>query len=386
MLRYLPLVAKNALRNKRRSILTICSIAASLCLLGVLLAMYHAFYFSDPPAAQARRLVTRNKVSLAVPMPIFYRQRIQQIPGVVTVGVSQWFGGVYKDERDQKNFFARFAAEPERLFTLYGEFRVPEPEKQAFIHDRTGCMLGKKLAERLNLKVGDRLTLVGDIFPGNYDFTVRAIYDADENNESMYFNLDYLFESLPAGRKDFAGTFTILADTVDDVPRIAKAIDEMFANSTAQTKTESERAFQLSFVSFLGNVKMFLLSICAAVTFTILLVSGNTMAMSVRERIREVGVLKTLGFTPRAIMGIIVSEAAFISLIGGAIGCGLAWLMCWVVRQAPAFLMELKTLTIVPPVAAACLFIALAIGVVSSMLPAWNASRTSILDALRYSG
>lgn len=386
MLRYLPLIAKNALRNRRRSILTICSIAASLCLLGVLLAMYHAFYFSDPPAAQARRLVTRNKVSLAVPMPIFYRQRIQQVPGVLAVGVSQWFGGVYKDERDQNNFFARFAAEPDRLFELYGEFRVPEEEKKAFIRDRTGCMLGKKLADRLGLKVGDRLTLKGDIFPGNYDFTVRAIYDADENNENMYFNLDYLFEGLPAGRKDFAGTFTILADSIDSVPRIARAVDDSFANSTAQTKTESERAFQLSFVSFLGNVKMFLLSICAAVTFTILLVSGNTMAMSVRERIREVGVLKTLGFTPRAILGIIVAEAAFISLIGGAIGCGLAWMMCAVVRHAPAFIMQLKTLTIVPPVAAACLLIALLIGVVSSMIPAWNASRTSILDALRYSG
>jgi putative ABC transport system permease protein len=386
MLRYLPLIAKNALRNRRRSILTICSIAASLCLLGVLLAMYHAFYFSEPPAAQALRLVTRNKVSLTVTMPIFYRQRIQQVPGVVVVGVSQWFGGVYKDSRDQKNFFARFAVEPDRLFQLYSEFRLPEDQKQAFIRDRTAAMVGKKLAERMGFKLGDRLTLTGDIFPGNYDFTIRAIYDADENNESMYFNLDYLFESLPVGRRDFAGTFSILADSVDSVPRIAKAIDEMFANSPAQTKTESERAFQLSFVSFLGNVKMFLLAICAAVTFTILLVSGNTMAMSVRERIREVGILKTLGFTPQAILVIILGEAAFISLIGGAIGCLLASGLCAGVRQMPAFILQLKTLSLVPPVAAACLFIALLIGVVSSLIPAWNASRTSILDSLRYSG
>jgi len=386
MLRYLPLIAKNALRNRRRSILTICSIAASLCLLGVLLAMYHAFYFSEPPAAQALRLVTRNKVSLTVTMPIFYRQRIQQVPGVVVVGVSQWFGGVYKDSRDQKNFFARFAVEPDRLFQLYSEFRLPEDQKQAFIRDRTAAMVGKKLAERMGFKLGDRLTLTGDIFPGNYDFTIRAIYDADENNESMYFNLDYLFESLPVGRRDFAGTFIILADSVDSVPRIARTIDDMFANSTAQTKTESERAFQLSFVSFLGNVKMFLLAICAAVTFTILLVSGNTMAMSVRERIREVGILKTLGFTPQAILVIILGEAAFISLIGGAIGCLLASGLCAGVRQMPAFILQLKTLSLVPPVAAACLFIALLIGVVSSLIPAWNASRTSILDSLRYSG
>jgi putative ABC transport system permease protein len=386
MLRYLPLIVKNALRNRRRSILTICSIAASLCLLGVLLAMFHAFYYTDPPAAQARRLVTRNKVSLAVPMPIFYRQRIQQVTGVQAVGVSQWFGGVYKDERDQNNFFARFAVEPDRLLQLYQEFQVSDAEKKAFLADRTGCMLGRKLAERLNIKLGDRLVLKGDIFPGNYEFTVRALYDADENNENMYFNLDYLFESLPTGRRDFAGTFTILADSVESVPRIAREIDDMFANSTAQTKTESERAFQLSFVAFLGNVKMFLLSICAAVTFTILLVSGNTMAMSVRERIREVGVLKTLGFTPGAILAIILGEAGFISLIGGAIGCGLAWLMCGVVRHSPAFLTQLKTLTIVPSVAVACLVIALLIGLVSSLIPAWGASRTSILDSLRYTG
>lgn len=386
MLRYLPLIAKNALRNRRRSILTICSIAASLCLLGVLLAMYHAFYYSEPPAAQARRLVTRNRVSLTVPMPIFYRQRMEQVPGVQVVGVSQWFGGVYKDERDQNNFFARMAVEPDRLFQLNQEFRVSDEEKKAFLHDRTGCMLGRKLAERLKLKPGDRLTLKGDIFPGTYEFTVRALYDADENDENMYFNLDYLFESLPVGRRDLAGTFTLLADSVDSVPRIARQIDEMFANSTAQTKTESERAFQLSFVSFLGNVKMFLLSICAAVTFTILLVSGNTMAMSVRERIREVGVLKTLGFSPAAILAIILGEAGLISLTGGAIGCGLAWLMCGVVRHSPAFLTQLRTLTIVPPVAAACLLIALFIGLASSLIPAWSASRTSILDSLRYSG
>ncbi len=386
MLRYLPFIAKNALRNRRRSILTICSIAASLCLLGVLMAMYHAFYFSSPPASQALRLVTRNKVSLTVPMPIYYRERIKQVPGVVVVAVSQWFGGVYKDERDQNNFFARFATEPDKLLALRPEFVIPEDQKKAFMQERTACMVGRALANRLGFKLGDRFTLVGDIFPGNYEFTVRAIYDSTEDNENMFFNLDYLFESLPAGRRDFAGTFGILADSVESVPRIAKQIDDMFANSTAETRTESERAFQLSFVSFLGNVKLFLLSICAAVTFTILLVSGNTMAMSVRERIREVGILKTLGFTPRAILGIIVGEAGLISFTGGAIGCGLAWLMCGVVRQAPPFISDLKTLTIVPSVAVACLLIALLIGVVSSVVPAWSASRTSIIESLRYSG
>lgn len=348
------------------------------------MAIYHAFYFSgnDRPE-QALRLVTRNRISLANVMPISYRERIRQVPGVREVMVSQWFGGVYKEP---KNMFARFAVEPSKLFTIFTEYKVPDDQRIAFERDRTGCVIGADIARKYNLKIGDRITLVGDIFPVTLEFTVRAIYDYPTANEIMYFNLDYLFESLGAGRKDFAGTFTILADSPESVPRIAPTVDDMFHNAPVQTRTESERAFELSFVNFLGNVKVFLLSICGAVTFTILLVSANTMAMSVRERIREVGVMKTLGFTNGEILTIILGEAAFLSLIGGAIGCLLASGLAFGVRQMPAFISQLKTLTIVPPVAAGLVLIALLIGVASSFIPAWNASRTSILDALRYSG
>jgi len=383
MIRYLPLIFKNALRSRRRSILTICSVAASLCLLGVLMAIYHAFYFGQATPAQALRLVARNRISLATVMPISYRQKIQQVPGVREVMIMQWFGGVYKDS---KNVFARFAIEPSRLFTLYPEYITSEEEKKAFIRERSACMIGRAIADKYNIKLGDRMTLTGDIFPVTMEFTVRAIYDSADNNETMYFNLDYLFESLSARRRDFAGTFVILADNPNSVSGIAKAVDDTYRNATIQTRTETEQAFQLGFISFLGNVKVFLLSICGAVTFTILLVSANTMAMSVRERVREVGVLKTLGFTNASILGIILGEAAFLSLIGGVIGCILASGLTYLVRQAPAFIMQLKTLNLEPSVAALILLVGVIIGVASSFIPAWNASRTPILDSLRYSG
>jgi putative ABC transport system permease protein len=383
MLRYFSLIAKNAMRNRRRSILTICSVGASLCLLGVLMAIYHAFFFTPPTPEQARRLVTRNRISLANVMPIAYRDKIARIPGVRGVMVQQWFGGVYKDP---KNMFARFAVEPDRFFTIMPEIKVSPEEQKAFIADRAGCIIGRGIANKFNLKIGDRMTLVGDIFPVTLDFNIRGIFDFTEADDVMYFNIQYLFESLNSRRRDFAGTFAILMDSPDDAGRISREVDDMFRNAPDQTRTESEKAFQLGFISMMGNVKMFLLSICAAVTFTIILVSANTMAMSVRERIREVGVLKTLGFTQGEILGIVLGEAAFLAFIGGVLGCTLAMLLTFVIRQAPAFFAELKTLTIVPPVAAMLLVIAVLIGLISSIVPAWNASRTNIIDSLRYSG
>jgi putative ABC transport system permease protein len=383
MLRYLPLIAKNAMRTRRRSVLTICSVGASLCLLGVLMAIYHAFFFTPPTAEQARRLVTRNRISLANVMPVSYRDKIARVPGVQNVIVNKLFGGVYKEP---KNMFARFASEPDRMFEIMPELKLSPEEKKAFIADRTGCIIGKDVASKYNLKVGDRMTLQGDIFPVNLDFTVRGIYNFAGDNEAMYFNLKYLFESLSARRRDFAGMFMILMDDPNDAARISKEIDDGFRNAPDQTRTESEKAFQLGFISMMGNVKMFLLSVCGAVTFTIILVSANTMAMSVRERIREVGVLKTLGFTQGEILGIVLGEAAFLSFIGGVLGYALAMLLTGVIRQAPAFFAELKTLTIVPSVAVMLLGVAVFIGLISAIIPAWHASRTNIIESLRYSG
>lgn len=387
MFRYFSLAFKNSLRNRRRSALTISSIAVSLCLLGVLIAMYHALFFAQETPGQALRLVVRHKVSLAQPLPVAYEAKIRHVSGVKQVSVWNWFGGTYKDARDSKNFFARMGVEPKPFMDIRTQMVMPDDQRRAFINDRTGCVVSKDLAEKLNFKLGDRITLVGDIYPVNLELKVVGIFDDPDAQDTLFFNYDYLRDALPLARRNYISTVAVLADSPDDVPRIAKAVDDMFAESSPPTKTESEQQFALSFVSFLGNIKLFLLSICAAVTFTILLVSGNTMAMSVRERIKEVGVLKTLGFTNDAILGMIVGEAISIALIGGLIGLTLAAGLTFVVgRAAAAFMPALHNLSITPSTAAIALSVAVLIGVVSSFIPAWNAARTNILDSLRYSG
>jgi putative ABC transport system permease protein len=383
MLRYLPLILRNCWRNRRRTTLTILSVGVSMCLLGVMIAMYHALYLSDPTPEQALRLVTRNKISLTVTIPEAYRSRIEHIPGVRDVMTEGWFGGTYKDARDPKNFFARFTVEPEKLFKVYGEYRIPDDQRRAFEHDRIGCVVGRDLANKFNFHIGDHIHLVGDIYPGDYEFVIRGIFDAPGNTEEMFFSREYLEQSLPEGRRGSVGTFITLIDDPGHATSIAEAVDSQFRNSTAQTKTESEQAYLLGFVSMLGNVKAFLIAISAAVMFTILLVSANTMAMSVRERVREVGVLKTLGFTPGIILGLILGEACAISMAGGAIGFLLSTFLTTGVQKSPAggFLPPIPPFQ--PAVATACILTAASIGLLSSLIPALSASRTPIVQALR---
>ena len=387
MFRYLSLAFKNTLRNKRRSILTISSIAVSLCLLGILLAMYNALFHSEQTPGQALRLIVRHKVSLAQPIPRSYEEKIRHVPSVKEVSAWNWFGGTYKDNRDSKNFFARFGVEPAAFFKIRTQLEIPSDQKQAFLRDKTGCIVSKDLAQKLNLHLGDRVTLTGDIYPVTVDLKIVGIFKDPDALDSLFFNVEYLRDLLPVGRRSFNSTVTVLADSPEDVPRIAKAVDSMFANSSPPTKSESEQQFALSFVAFLGNIKLFLLIISAAVTFTILLVSGNTMAMSVRERIKEVGILKTLGFTNNTILGLIIGEAMAIALIGGVIGTVFAACLSLVVAQAgSAVIPQLRNLAITPLTGLVCVALALLLGLVSSFIPAWNAARTNILDSLKYSG
>jgi putative ABC transport system permease protein len=388
MLRYVPLMLKNILRNRRRSVLTVASIGVSLCLLGLMFALYRAMFLAPPRPGQELRLVTHHKVTMTQPLPYSYEAKIRQLPGVVGVSAWQWFGGTYKDARDRKNFFARFCTEPTEFFKVHPEVQLAEDQKQAFIHLRTGAIASDDLVERMGWKMGERIFLIGDIFPVNPELKLVGIFHDDNTSETMYFNREYLRELLGANnpRADQLGAFQVQAENADAVARVSKAIDTMFENSTAPTKSESEQAFTLQFASFLGNVKLYLIVICGAVTFTILLVSANTMAMSVRERTREVGILKTLGYTPEAILFMVLGEAGLISIIGGAIGLALAMSMTAVVRHAPTFLQQMKTLAITPDVAVLCVALAFLIGVFSSFIPAWNASRTSILESLRSTG
>ncbi|HEU0120216.1 MAG TPA: FtsX-like permease family protein [Bryobacteraceae bacterium] len=383
MLRHFPLIVRNTFRNKRRSVLTVLSTAASLSLLGFLLAIYNMFYFEPSSADQALRLITRNRISLANPLPISYQPRIAAVPNVTETIIFQWFGGTYKDNRDPNNFFGRFAVEPEKLWKIYPEYKTPEDQRQAFLQERTACLMGKKLMKRLNLQLGDRITVVGDIFPVTLTFVIKAVYESERDNENMIFHFKYLNESLPANRRDTVGMFVLRMAKPEDAPQIAQDVDSMFRNATQQTKTETERAFELSFLSFMGNVKAFLFAICAAITFTVLLVSGNTMAMSVRERVKEVGILKTLGFTNGTILSLLLGESVLIAIVGGAVGLGLTVLFCGALRNAPSTFADMGRLMTPPWVLGTAMVIAVVVGLVSSVIPALSASRRNIIDAMR---
>jgi putative ABC transport system permease protein len=388
MLRYCPLIVKNALRNRRRSALTVLSVAASFCLLGVLMSMYNIFFVSTVVTpAQTLRMIVRNRISIANSLPASYEQRIRKVPGVREISVFQYFGGTYKDSRDMKNFFARFAVEPAKFFIVSPHYQIPEDQKLAFQHERTACIIGKAIAERLNLHVGDRITLVGDIFSVNLEFTLRGIYDNLTDDGALLFDYEYLREALKArrgGQLDQVSMYLLIANSAESVPRVSETVDEMFQNSPAETKTETERAFALGFLSYLGDVKLMLISVCGALTFTVLLVSANTMAMSVRERVREVGILKTLGYSPQEVLGILLSESVLIALVGGILGLGIAGVITAALRHVPVMFFSLRRLGLPFWILAANVLLAMMVGLVSSFVPAWNASRRPIVTCLRF--
>src|SRR5271168_2904573 len=322
-------VTKNALRNKRRSILTIASIGVSLLLLTFMMTLWRGFYIDKGSAESTRRLVTRHRVSLTFNLPGFYREKIRALPGVVAVVPNSWFGGLYKDNKPE-NFFPQFATDPDEFPKVYPEMQIPADQLAAWQRDRAGVIVNDELAKQFGWKVGDRIVLQGTIYPVNLELTIRGIYHWPAANKTVYFNTKYVEEAVPFF-KGQAGTFSIMSGSAGDVAKVASAVDDMFHNSPQPTKTESEKAFGLSFVNMLGNVKAFILSICLAVIFTTLLVSANTMAMSIRERTREVALLKTLGFTRGTVLGLFMSESISLAALGGLLGAlgasGLIFLM-----------------------------------------------------------
>ena len=293
-----------------------------MAVLGLLVALYQGFFFASPSSpSEALRLITRHKVSLTNLLPAAHQARIAAIDGVGSVSAYTWFGGIYIDNKPE-HFFARFAVDPEAARKVYVDQTAPEEQWKAFERNRAGAAVARKIATDQKLKVGDRLNISGDIYPVNLELTVEAIFDHPPNTESMWFHREYLSELLKASgatRADTVGTYAILAKAADDVPRIARAVDAVFDNSPFPTKTESEREFSLSFLAFLGNIKLYLAVICAAVTFTILLVSANTVAMSVRERTREIAILRTLGYAPSEVLQTVIGESVLIALLGGCV-------------------------------------------------------------------
>jgi putative ABC transport system permease protein len=377
-------VTKNAFRNKRRSILTIASIGVSLLLLTFMMTLWHGFYIDKGSAESTRRLVTRHRVSLTFNLPGFYREKIRAIPGVVAVVPNSWFGGLYKDNKPE-NFFANFATDPDEFLTVYSELEIPPDQVAAWQRDRTGVIVSEGLAKKYGWKIGDRIVLLGTIYPVNPELTVRGIFRAPNSPEVIYFNAKYVEEAVDFF-KGRAGTFDILAASPEDVSKIAATVDDMFRNSPQPTKTESEKAFGLSFVNMLGNVKAFILSICLAVVFTTLLVSANTMAMSIRERTREVAVLKTLGFERRTILGLFVGEAISLSLAGGVLGASTAWLLVWLARQSPQMGLFLGGMRVTTGTFGVALLAAALVGFLSAVVPSYRASQVEIVEGLRHIG
>jgi putative ABC transport system permease protein len=377
-------VTRNAFRNKRRSILTVASIGVSLLLLTFMMTLWHGFYIDKGSAESARRLVTRHRVSLTFRLPGFYREKIRAVPGVVAVIPDSWFGGLYKDDKPE-NFFAQFATDPDEFFKVYSEIEIPPDQAAAWQRDRAGVIVSDGLAKKYGWKLGDRIVLLGTIYPVNPELTIRGIFVAPNAPQIVYFNAKYVEEAVP-GFKGQAGTFDILAGSDGDVSKIASAVDDMFRNSPQPTKTESEKAFGLSFVNMLGNVKAFILSICVAVVFTTLLVSANTMAMSIRERTREVAVLKTLGFERRTILGLFVGEAVSLSLAGGLLGASTAWLLVFMAKRSPQMGLFLGGMKVTLGTLGVALLVAALVGLISSLIPSYHASRVEIVEGLRHIG
>lgn len=377
-------VTKNAFRNKRRSILTVLSITFSLLLLTLMMTIWHAFYLENGSSESAQRLVVRHKVSLTFALPGFYREKIRAIPGVAAVVPISWFGGIYKDNKPE-NFFAQFGTDPEEFFKVYRDFAMTAAEVASWQHDRQGVIVDDTLAKKYGWKLGDRIVLKGTIYPVDLELYIRGIFSSSPDNQSVYFNTKYLEESV-GFFKGTAGTFGVLANSPSDVSKVAVAIDDTFHNSPQPTKSESEKAFGLEFVAMLGNVKAFILMICSAVVFTTLLVSANTIAMSIRERTREVAVLKTLGFTRQAVLALFVGESIAISLIGGLLGTALAYLAINAFKHSPQAGGFFANFAVTPMTIGLSMLVAVVVGLLSALVPSYHASQVNIVDGLRHIG
>jgi putative ABC transport system permease protein len=376
-MKYAKLIFKNILRNKRRTLLTISSLVVSLFLI-ICLATILTEFDRGGDESSPLRLVSRHAVSLTFPLPIAHLQKIKTVPGVKEVTPFSWFGGIYKDER---NFFANFSVDETKLRQVVPELKMSEADWQAFINDRQGAIVGQKLVKLHGFTPGQRITLKSPIYNQSVEFIIRGVYTGSDE-KTLYFHHNYINELLPEGFKDMAGTFSILANSPEDVPRIAQQIDSIFTNTDAPTKTESEREFAMSFQAMMGSVKQFLYGIIAAITFSLLLVMGNTMAMTVRERTKEVGTLKAIGFQRGTITALFLIEALIVSCIGAAIGIGAAALLfnlidlSLVVPFFIAFVPTKQTLISV-------FVLAILVGLISVIYSAYRISGLTIAEALR---
>ncbi|HOD47500.1 MAG TPA: FtsX-like permease family protein [Opitutaceae bacterium] len=372
-------VIKNAFRNKRRAALSVLSVAASLFLLVALQVVLNEF--SNPPedVGTALRIAVRNKVSIASPLPVRQRAIIEKIPGVEAITPLTFFGGNYKGE--DNTFFAQFATDPDALMGVFGEALISPDRLDAWKKDRTGAIIGLDTAKRYNLKPGDRLPLVGQYYPVDLDLTVTGIYEGTSDDRNVWFHQKYLDELL--GDPGTVGMWWVKARSADDVPRIIDQVNAAFANTSAEVVAETERAFQMGFVSMWANIKVLISSICSVVVFALLLVTASTMSMAVRERMRELAVLKALGFRRHELFAFILAESFGLSAVGLLLGAGGAWLISANI-DAPTLTGGLfPMLTVTPRILGTAALVAVLLGIVSSLAPAISVARMSVVEGLK---
>jgi putative ABC transport system permease protein len=382
-MKFLPLVWAGLKRKKLRTVLTFLSIFVAFMLFAFLGALKEAFN-GGVSMAGLDRLIVRHKVSLIQTLPESYKARIQSVAGVAAVADQTWFGGIYQDP---KNFFASMPVEPAAFLDMYPEYVLPEAEKQAWLNTRTGAIVGRATADRFKWKIGDRIPLQSPIWgqpagQSQWEFEIVGIYDGSKkgaDTSSFFFRYDY-FEEARQQEKGQVGWFTVRIADPDQAAQIAAAIDAGFANSPYETKTEPEGAFAQGFAQQVGDIGAIVMAVVGAVFFTILLVAGNTMAQSVRERVNELGVLKALGFTNFMTLALVLVESCLIAGCGGLGGLAAAWGMLAAGNPVPNLLpmFYVPTTSLVQGAV-----LAVALGVVAGILPAWQAKRLKISEALR---
>ena len=382
-MKYLYLIFSSLKRKKLRTGLTILSIMVAFILFGYLTAIRQAFD-AGVEVAGADRLIVRHKVSLIQLLPQSYEQRMERVNGVDNATHATWFGGIYQEPR---NFFAQMPMVPEELFDMFPEFILSDEHKAAWLETRSGAVAGRGLAERFGWKVGDRIPINATIWTKKdggrtWEFDLVGIYDGAEkgtDTSQLFFRYDFFDETRAMG-EGMVGWYTVRVEDPDRAAEVAAAIDAEFANSATETKTEPEGAFIQGFANQIGNIGFIIMSIMAAVFFIILLVAGNTMAYTVRERTNELAVLKAIGFTDRGVLGLVLGESLAITLAGGLIGLGLAWLLVSMGDPTsgsfPVFYFPIGDLFI-------GLMLIVAMALVAGIIPALQAQRLQIADALR---
>jgi putative ABC transport system permease protein len=381
-MKFLGLIFANLFRKKIRLLLTLGSFAVALFLFAFLAVVRKAFT-GGADLANAKRLVTINRVSIIQPLPLSYRDKIAAIRGVQAVTHDNWFGGVYQDE---KNFFPQFAIDVENQRKVFPEFVVPPDQWNNFLKDRQGAIVGARTAERFGWKIGDRIPIKSTIYGtgGAWEFNIDGIYHGkrpQQDETQFWFQWDYFQERVPESFKGLVGWYTVMLDSPDDAFRVAKTIDAEFANSPYETKTDTESAFAASWVKQFGNIEFLIITIGGVVFFTLLLVTGNTMAISVRERTGELAILKAIGFKDRSVLFLVLAESLVIALFGGALGLGLAVLA--IPALANALSGMLPALILSKPMLATGIGFALLVGATSGLLPGIGAMRLRVVSALR---